>query len=229
MPQKLTRLKIEEVSSVDAGAGEGVKVVLMKRAPVTGDELRGFLDDQVREGKLPGIDNTAPRRAAPSSPHPPGRAMPRPATHEDDLMDTFSSIVRDHGLAKVAKAIAAGTSARAVTEHEFVAEVTKYARRVYPDLSPDVAFAKVFAAGDERAQVLSKAVAVVKSRAWIAKAKAPIASDDKLDGVEDGDREDMGAYGERAGDGALASASVGSSGNGGRSAMQRNRPTRLAA
>lgn len=32
MPTKLTNLRIDEVSSVDRGAGEGVKVVLMKRA-----------------------------------------------------------------------------------------------------------------------------------------------------------------------------------------------------
>jgi hypothetical protein len=31
MPRKLTQLRIDEVSSVDKGAGEGVKIVLMKR------------------------------------------------------------------------------------------------------------------------------------------------------------------------------------------------------
>lgn len=35
MPRRLTALKIREVSSVDRGAGEGVRVVLHKRAPMT--------------------------------------------------------------------------------------------------------------------------------------------------------------------------------------------------
>jgi hypothetical protein len=38
MPRKLTRLRIDEVSSVDKGAGEGVKIILMKRD--NGDDTR---------------------------------------------------------------------------------------------------------------------------------------------------------------------------------------------
>jgi hypothetical protein len=42
-PPRLKNLRIDEVSSVDRGAGEGVRVVLAKRAPDIGDEItRGF-------------------------------------------------------------------------------------------------------------------------------------------------------------------------------------------
>jgi hypothetical protein len=46
MPKILTRLRIDEVSAVDRGAGDGVKIVLMKRASEPGatpaDTLRAF-------------------------------------------------------------------------------------------------------------------------------------------------------------------------------------------
>jgi len=48
MPKILTRLRIDEVSAVDKGAGEGVKVLLMKRAdgaqPKNEGRLMSFLD-----------------------------------------------------------------------------------------------------------------------------------------------------------------------------------------
>jgi hypothetical protein len=50
MPKKLTRLKITEVSSVDAGAGEGVKIMLMKR--------------EENEEKYPTINNARDLQAA---------------------------------------------------------------------------------------------------------------------------------------------------------------------
>jgi hypothetical protein len=53
MPRILTKLKIHEISSVDRGAGEGVKVVLMKRdAPPQGSvrEKLQFLIEQLRRG-----------------------------------------------------------------------------------------------------------------------------------------------------------------------------------
>lgn len=40
MPTVLRNLKILEVSSVDRGAGEGVKIVLMKRDADTADDLK---------------------------------------------------------------------------------------------------------------------------------------------------------------------------------------------
>lgn len=48
MPHLLTRLKIHEVSSVDRGAGKGVKVVLMKREPIAGEDYLPFDDAVVK-------------------------------------------------------------------------------------------------------------------------------------------------------------------------------------
>jgi hypothetical protein len=47
MPRQLTKLKIHEVSSVDRGAGEGVKVMLMKRAAVLSPEAEAYLKREV--------------------------------------------------------------------------------------------------------------------------------------------------------------------------------------
>ena len=43
MPKVLTRLRIDEVSAVDRGAGDGVKIVLMKRASEPGATPRDTL------------------------------------------------------------------------------------------------------------------------------------------------------------------------------------------
>jgi hypothetical protein len=66
----------------------------------------------------------------------------------------------------------------------------------------------VFAARDERAQILSKAHAAVRDRQWLRKATAMpsrMASEDKL-GLDPTDEElaEAQAYGERAGGGGLA-------------------------
>jgi hypothetical protein len=57
MPRKLTRLRIDEVSSVDKGAGEGVKIVLMKRDSSAGllmfnDIIRKAADDDPNDDKV---------------------------------------------------------------------------------------------------------------------------------------------------------------------------------
>jgi hypothetical protein len=53
MPKKLTRLRIDEVSSVDRGAGEGVKVMLMKRN-TDGKNIGKFFADLFR--RTPTVD-----------------------------------------------------------------------------------------------------------------------------------------------------------------------------
>jgi len=49
MPTMLRNLKISEVSSVDRGAGEGVQILLMKRADDAEDYFKRTFTDEQRE------------------------------------------------------------------------------------------------------------------------------------------------------------------------------------
>jgi hypothetical protein len=187
MPQTLTRLKIQEISSVDAGAGEGVRVCLMKRA---GDELRDVLDEGIRRGVLRGGFEPPPD-AAP-------RAMPRIHKQQETpcMPDSFSSIVKDCGFIQVAKALDTGPSTRAISEHEFTGAATRFAMRIYPGERPDVAYSKMRSAGDARARLVSRVTQKIRDRQW-ANAAEGTAVPWMLNEDSEGPEEER-AYGERA-------------------------------
>lgn len=48
MPRRLSALKIREVSSVDRGAGEGVRVLLTKRAPLTPEQAEAAVETYMK-------------------------------------------------------------------------------------------------------------------------------------------------------------------------------------
>jgi hypothetical protein len=82
------------------------------------------------------------------------------------MRDSFNTILADHGLLKVAKALADGSGAGAVSGVEFTAAVMSYAKRVHPGLRPNAAFDRVFNANDEMGLQLRKVDAAIKNRAW---------------------------------------------------------------
>jgi hypothetical protein len=204
MARVLRKLRVDEISAVVRAANPDARVMIQKSA---GDDLRDTLDEGIRRGVLRGgfPENTAaPRRAAPPSPHPPGRGAPRSTYKQETPAMSRSQelhfIAKQYGMATVCRHVLKhGPSG--ISEHEFVAMASA--------ALPTTGFAKAFAAPDARGVMLRRTWEAIRDQQWLAKARArpQVASDDKLDGVEDGDREDMQAYGERSGGGGLASAS----------------------
>ena len=78
--------------------------------------------------------------------------------------NTFSAVIKNHGVVAFSKAVVdCGRCDGAVTEQEFTAAVTDYAKaQARPGETPDAAFARVFTASDEVGLLLRKACAVIK-------------------------------------------------------------------
>ena len=110
--------------------------------------------------------------------HPEGRALvkelfkryggQRP-TKERPTMDTIEqSVAKCGGIVDVAKAlVAGGPMLHGLTPNAFTEEVTKLAEREHPQLRRDAAFAKVFAAQDDRGVLLRKAWDISKGLATL--------------------------------------------------------------
>jgi hypothetical protein len=149
----------------------------MKRAPVTGNELRDQLLRARAAGKLPGLPDTdTPRRQAPPSPHPPGHAAPR-GTHKHEETPTMS-LSRQEELNAIAKRSGPEVLAKQVLKHgpsglsEF--ELTKMFTDGVPRQAgetPTRAFARAFSANDERGELMRRAHAAVRNGQWTRKAK----------------------------------------------------------
>ena len=79
--------------------------------------------------------------------------------------NTFSAVIKNHGVVAFSKAVAdSGRCDGAVTEQEFTAAVTDYAKaRALPGETPDAAFARVFTANDDVGLTLRKACAIIKN------------------------------------------------------------------
>ena len=54
-----------------------------------------------------------------------------------------------------------------ISEADLTVAITAYAKHVYPDMTPDAAFAKAFAANDDTGTAFRKAVSVAKGSAII--------------------------------------------------------------
>jgi hypothetical protein len=76
---------------------------------------------------------------------------------------TLNSILKDYGVVAVCKSIADGGSAGGMTEHALTEAITEHAKRLYPGLSPAVAFSKVFGADTPEAATFRRAIDAVKS------------------------------------------------------------------
>ena len=88
MPRRLTALKIREVSSVDRGAGEGVHVVLHKRAPLTPEQAAAAVETYMKREF-----SSKERKKLSAS----GAAMPGggfPISNADDLENAIRAIGR---------------------------------------------------------------------------------------------------------------------------------------
>jgi hypothetical protein len=188
MTRVLTKIRIDEVSAVTAGAGEGVRVLLMKRH----DPERSFnaimakadADDGGNDGGGGGDQNTGLANhplaqlavllvASGSQPDVPsalyhllhtssGAALWH-RTHKgvDPMQDTFYAIMKDAGIAATCAAIVAKGSTT-ISEEAIVDAVTKIAAERFPESSPAQAFAKVYSASTDEARILQKAIAIAK-------------------------------------------------------------------
>lgn len=178
MTKKLTGLRIDEISTVDAGAGVDVKVMLMKRAPVTGDELRHTIDEGVRRGVLRG-GFEPPRNLSAVDKSPPyvaPRAEPPTYKREQEQPTMSLSLSRSEELHAIAKRHGAEGVAKHVIRYgpsglsEF--ELTKMFTDGVPRQAgetPTRAFARAFSANNERGELMRRANAVVRDGQWLAK------------------------------------------------------------
>jgi hypothetical protein len=74
----------------------------------------------------------------------------------------LKSIVKRHGLIAFCKLLVDDQKNYGVSEHELVEAITDHAKDAHPGMSPDQAFAKVFAAQTEEGALLRRAVAIAK-------------------------------------------------------------------
>jgi hypothetical protein len=61
-----------------------------------------------------------------------------------DKIETVRDVVKRHGIVAVAKSIVDENRNYGITEHEFVALATEYAKAAHPDLTDSAAFAKLY-------------------------------------------------------------------------------------
>jgi hypothetical protein len=86
---------------------------------------------------------------------------------ETTMPETFSKMVADVGIHKVAKAIVDRGHSSAVSEEEFSKAVTEYAKRAHPALRPAAAFEKVFCDQSEAGETLRRAHAVLRDSGFV--------------------------------------------------------------
>jgi hypothetical protein len=207
MVRVLRNLKINEVSTVDRGAGDGCRIVLFKRndtvAPDNGNG-NGDDDDEVYAAALHFLMSTphgasVVRRIFPRGPNGTAdiehlarlvaqvmRVRDNGDDDESDLTigdddetdDTIGDaatekvfpmsdrntvlqaiVKRDGGVVPLCKRICK-EGARGVTEQELTALITEYAQQLYPDMSPEGAFSKLFLAPG--GEPLRRAVQIAK-------------------------------------------------------------------
>jgi hypothetical protein len=192
MPRILTKLKITEVSAVDRGAGEGVRVLLMKRDD-TGRSFNDFMKADVVDdgggdtgdrsdqnntsladhpvaliGRLLVASGSQPNLASAvhyllNTSH--GAALlHRTRTHKgvDPMQDSIHAIMKSAGIAGVCAAIVQ-KGTTSFTEAELVEAVGKIAVERFPQLSEAQAFSRVYTAGTDEARVLQHALSVAKA------------------------------------------------------------------
>jgi hypothetical protein len=81
---------------------------------------------------------------------------------EAERTKKLRSLVKSAGIIAVAKAIVDEGRSYGIDEHEFTKLATEHAQRLYPDKTPDVAFAKLFSDSGADGVLLRKAHALTK-------------------------------------------------------------------
>jgi hypothetical protein len=200
LPRVLTKIRIDEVSACDAGAGVGTRIILMKRhdAPTEAASRRAFFlkiftkADAADDGANDAGDRSGENTSLADHPivqlatllvasgHKADLAsaldhllntshgaalLHRVRTHkgESPMPDNLAKIAKDIGIVRVAKAIVDGQRSYGIGESEFVGLVTEHAQKLFPDKTPDSAFAKLFSDNGPDGVLLRKAHAVVKA------------------------------------------------------------------
>jgi hypothetical protein len=182
MPKILTRLRIDEVSAVDRGAGEGVKIVLMKRddtgqgephAPSLFSRMMAEADadaDEITKARSRDSGGGAHALAAALSTHLLDRLDDLRQKHgftkakESPMKDNLTSIMKDLGPIGVAKQIVAEGRTFGISESDFTSAAANHAAKQHPGLRPDAAFAKLY----EAEEIVRRAVGVLKSAPLVA-------------------------------------------------------------
>jgi hypothetical protein len=163
MPKILTRLKITEVSAVDRGAGENVKIVLMKR------DDSGPTDDWIREQReiSERMNREHVAKADRSFYGILAKERARPHTHKKDNNTMTSpgeyaaSVAKEYGVTPLCKHMAESGKSFGLSEAEITRLITEEAQAVFPQLSAAAAFAQ-YTEGD-RGRLIWKAIDVAKS------------------------------------------------------------------
>ena len=128
-PKVLTRLRIDEVSMVDRGAGANCKVVISKRDD--GPDYHDLLTGRTTCAELYGFDK---RASADGDEHAPAEwlAIAKSNPPEDSTMPiNLSDIVKSHGVVALAKYMVEQNSSFGATETELVQLATQDAERRY--------------------------------------------------------------------------------------------------
>jgi hypothetical protein len=189
-PKLLTKLRVTEVSSVDAGASPGSEIILMKRddqrsrfqqifddafkkaeiqaADIPSTPSNGVSDrisalaDLVVEGAGGSIDRATALAWILHTPKGQSLVLRTAKNHETNKEEPMliESVVKNYGLISVAKSMAAENSSFGLSEHEFTALISDYAKtNKRAGESDGAAFEREFTSNE----TLRKAYAVVKN------------------------------------------------------------------
>jgi hypothetical protein len=179
MPKVLTKLRIDEISAVDRGAGEGVKILLMKRD----DDFEAWRLEQEQIAEEQNEEHLKHHGLATT-----GKYLKYFERHDDDADESVAATTPDtaihlnketpmtkteietklaenlrkmgDGAIEIAKAIVAKeANVVNLSEEEFTAVITAHARKMYPGDRADAAFAKVFSSDE----TIRRAHAIVKA------------------------------------------------------------------
>jgi hypothetical protein len=183
MPRILTKIRIDEISAVDCGAGEGCKVSLYKRDRA-GNRLFGYdplelrrydvgkVDYRGQRGRhlyrIEGLTRAEAKHWLMHDAH--GRTLLRESgTDIDTLADHLVEASNKHAVEKredkmdsvdhTIKAL------KAMSEAEFVTITTKMARGVYPNMTGPQAFAKLFTDDSDEGRGVRAAHRIVQRNA----------------------------------------------------------------
>jgi len=162
MPRVLRNLRIDEVSAVSRGAGEGVRIMLMKRDDAQPPRTVGkrFSECMAEADAVADVAKATAHRnrhghhqfvgALFEHLHDRLAGLRRKHGFEKSAKETqmdihkaLVSLVQEHGLHAVAKSVVEQGRAPC-TEAEFTAVVTEYAKGEHPELSAAAAFTRLY-------------------------------------------------------------------------------------
>ena len=156
----LTNLKIDVTSAVDAGAGEGVKIVMMKRdraALERGEPVFEPPVDDDESGDSDEINDTSGE----------------PTRHLNDLVEQLEQKEKERAMksksldvVKVCKAMAADGDAYGTSEHELVDWLDRYAK------AHDTTFVALYERNDDVGLAIRKAVTIAKTAQFLSRTSA---------------------------------------------------------